>query len=81
MSLSVAQVCHAADKQDSEKDWCLLGIANKCPSAAPIDPVEKIKRLETALKKGSSVYSPEELNHLHAMLEEVYQIKELLENR
>ena len=79
--LSLVMVSHAADNQDSEKDWCLLGISNKCPGTTTFDRVEKTKRLEAAIKKGSAVYSPVELKHLQAMLEEIHEIQELLENR
>ncbi|MDR3579361.1 MAG: hypothetical protein P4L44_05320 [Oryzomonas sp.] len=79
--LSVVSVSHAADYNEAEKDWCLLGIGNKCEGTTTIDLFDKIKRIEIALKKGSSVYTPEELKHLQSMLEETKYAKELLMER
>jgi len=79
--LSVAALSHATETQDQEKDLCLLGITNKCTSTTTLDLVDKIARLEAAINKGSAVYTPEELKHLQAMLEEAYLIKELLLNK
>ena len=81
MALSTVIVSHASDNQDSEKDWCLLGITNKCPSSTTLDLVDKIKRLEAAIQRGSAVYTPDELKHLQAMLEEAYLIKDLLDTK
>ena len=78
MLLSAAMVSHAADNQDAEKDWCLLGVTNKCVGSTAFDLVEKIKRLEIAIKKGSTVYTPEELKHLQAMLADAYETQELM---
>ena len=58
MVLSVAALTHAAENQGTEKDWCLLGIANKCSGSTTIDLVDKIARLEAAIKKDSDVYTP-----------------------
>jgi hypothetical protein len=79
--LSVISVSHAADYNEAGKDWCLLGIANKCEGTMTIDLFDKIKRIESALKKGSAMYTPEELAHLQSMLEETNYTKELLMER
>ena len=79
--LSVTALTYAADNHESEKDWCLLGVANKCPTTTTIDLVDKIKRLETATNKGSAVYTPEETKHLQAMLEEAFFAREILFNK
>jgi len=78
MLLSVAMVSTAEDNQDAEKDWCLLGVTNKCAGSSTFDLVEKIKRLEIAIKKGSTVYTPEELKHLQAMLADAHETQELM---
>jgi hypothetical protein len=78
MLLFAAIVSRAADNQDTEKDWCLLGVTNKCPSSTTFDIVEKIKRLEIAIKKGLTVYTPEELKHLQAMLADAHETQELM---
>ena len=79
--LAVTGISGAADSRDPEKDWCLLGIADKCAGTTTFDLPEKTRRLEAAIKKGTAVYSPEELKHLQAMLEEARQIKVLLDKR
>jgi len=76
-----AGVCFAAGGQDSEKDWCLLGISDKCSGSTSIDLVDKIRRLDTAIGKGAAVYTPEELEHLKKMLEEAHDIEEILFRR
>jgi len=81
MVLALTGVSHAADNRDSEKDWCLLGIADKCGGTTTFDLAEKTRRLEAAIKKGTDVYTPEELKHLQAMLEEARQTKRLLDRR
>lgn len=79
--LAVTGVSAAIDSRDSEKDWCLLGIADKCSGTTTFDLPEKTRRLETAIKKGTAVYTPDELKHLQAMLDEARQIKILLDKR
>jgi|GEM_PF-1428887 len=82
MAVSIATgVSFAADGQDSEKDWCLLGISNKCSGTTSIDLVDKIRRLNAAIDKGAAVYTLEELEHLKKMLAEAYDIQEILLNR
>lgn len=76
-----AGVSFAADSRDTEKDWCLLGISNKCSGTTYIDLVEKVRRLDVAISKGTAVYTPEELEHLKKMLEEAHEIEELLYRR
>ncbi|MDR3581512.1 MAG: hypothetical protein P4L44_16240 [Oryzomonas sp.] len=79
MVFSLVAVSHAINNHNSEKDWCLFGISNKCPNPPTFDLSEKIRRLETAIKKGTAVYTPEELERLSAMLADAYTTKELLE--
>ena len=79
--MTVAGISNAADSRNSEKDWCLLGIADKCGGTTTFDLAEKTRRLEAAIKKGTDVYTPEELKHLQAMLEEARQTKKLLDRR
>lgn len=71
----------AADGQDSEKDWCLLGISDKCSGSITIDLVDKIRRLDIAINKGIAVYTPEELEHLKKMLEDAHETEDLLNTR
>jgi hypothetical protein len=77
--LTVTVSFTAAESQDSEKDWCLLGISDKCPGTTTFDIVEKTRRLEAAIKKGTAVYTPEEIKHFQVMLDEVKAIKILFE--
>ena len=81
MVMTVTGVSVAAESAGSEKDWCLLGIADKCAGTTTFDLPEKTRRLEAAIKKGTAVYTPEELKHLQAMLDEARQIKVLLDKR
>lgn len=81
MVLAAAGISAAADSMDAEKDWCLLSIADKCTGTTTFDLPEKTRRLEAAIKKGTAVYTPEELKHLQAMLDEARQIKVLLDKR
>jgi hypothetical protein len=74
-------VSFAAAGQDKEKDWCLLGISNKCSGSTSIDLVDKIRRLDIAIKKGTAVYTPEELDHLKKMLDDAHETEELLFRR
>jgi len=74
-------VSFAADKPDLDKDWCLLGISNKCAGTTTIDLFDKIKRLNVAIGKGTAVYTPEELEHFKAQLEEAYVTEEVLLKR
>ena len=79
MVLMATGASAAADSQGSGKDWCLLGISDKCPGTTTFDIVEKTRRLETAIKKGTVVYTPEEIKHFQAMLDEINTIKMLFE--
>lgn len=71
----------AADSQDSEKDWCLLGISNKCPGTTTLDLLDKIKRLNVAIDKGTAVYAPEEIEHFKRVLVEAYETEDMLLKR
>jgi len=74
-------ISFAADTADSEKDWCLLGISNKCAGSTTLDLVEKIKRLNIAINKGTAVYTPEELEHFKKKLEDAYDAEDFLVKR
>lgn len=71
----------AAENPAAEKDWCLLGISNKCPGSTSLDLVEKIKRLNVAIDKGTAVYTPEELEHFKKKLEDAYAAEDFLVKR
>lgn len=74
--LSIVGNIHAADlvpESRQAKDLCLLD-SNKCEGHVRYDLLEKIKRLTIALKLGTSVYSPEEVEHLEKLLEEANQM-------
>jgi hypothetical protein len=76
-ALLLSLVCdlHAADKvQKTEpaKDLCLLD-TNKCDGHFRYDLLEKIKRLTSAIKLGTAVYTPEEVKHMENLLEEANQ--------
>jgi hypothetical protein len=79
MVLMATDASAAADSQGSEKDWCLLGISDKCPGTTTFDIVEKTRRLEAAIKNGTAVYTPEEIKHFQAMLDEINTVKMLFE--
>ncbi|BCS52698.1 hypothetical protein [Geobacter sp. SVR] len=78
---SASTSCFAADNKDSEKDWCLLKIESKCSGTTTLDLNDKIRRLNTAIDKGTSVYTPEELEHLKHVLEEALWADSLLRVR
>jgi hypothetical protein len=63
--LAVAGKALAGDAQGIKpaKDLCLLDSSN-CPGNFSYDIHEKIRRLNTALKQGETVYTSEELEHL-----------------
>lgn len=71
----------AAGSQDSEKDWCLLGISNKCSGSTTLDLVDKIRRLKMAIDKGTTVYTPDEVEHFKSMLEEAYVAEDFVAKR
>jgi hypothetical protein len=68
----------AADGKDSEKDWCLLGESSKCEGTTTFDLLSKIKRVNVAIEKGTSVYTPEEIEHFNRLLEELNYTHDML---
>lgn len=56
------------DHQMSQKDQCLL-YSKKCMSSAD-SLQERMKKLDAEIKKGTKVYSPEELKKLEDKLKE-----------
>ena len=64
-----AMASGAAPETKPHKDLCLLD-SNNCKGNYRYDIVEKIRRLNTALKLGLAVYTPEELEHLKRIKDE-----------
>ncbi len=56
--------------QFASKDECLL-VAKNCPNDFSIQ--QRIDRLNTEIAKGTSVYTPDELNMLHKELDDAYR--------
>lgn len=73
-ALALALACNALAADDApetkpQKDLCLLD-SNNCKGNYRYDIVEKVKRLNTAIKLGLTIYTPEELEHLTRIREE-----------
>jgi len=80
MALFMMSVCvpvFAADKMTkAQKDECLLA-SKECKSAS--DTIqEKIKKLQGEIKKGTKVYTPEELAKLNAKLKETNDLLDVM---
>lgn len=75
--MSVSVPVFAADKMTTaQKDECLL-TSKECKNAA--DSIQqKIKKLQAEIKKGSKVYTPEELGKLNAKLKETNDLLDAL---
>ena len=65
-------VLAAGDAQESKpvKDLCLLD-SNNCQGTFRYDIVEKVKRLNVAIKLGETIYTPEEVEHLQSIRKEI----------
>ena len=73
--MAVAVPVFAAEMTKEQKDQCLLASKN---CAGETDSIQKkIKKLQGEVKKGSKVYSPEEIKKLNAKLKEA---EDLLDN-
>jgi len=71
-SMAVAAPAFAAEMTKETKDMCLLaskGCANEAKSIQ-----QKIKALNVEIKKGTKVYSAEEIKKLEAKLKEANEI-------
>jgi len=67
-SMSVAVPVFAAEMTKEQKDQCLLASKN---CAGQVDTIQqKIKKLQAEVKKGTKVYSAEEINKLNSKLKE-----------
>jgi hypothetical protein len=76
LMMSVAPASYAEEmKQNNGKDVCLLD-NNNCVGHSYYPIVEKIARIRTALRLGSTVYTPQELEHLRYLLEEALDVAE-----
>jgi hypothetical protein len=74
ISLVLALACNVLAADDmpaarSAKDLCLLD-SNKCEGSFRYDIVEKIRRLNAAIRLGETVYTREEVEHLRNILAE-----------
>jgi hypothetical protein len=74
ISLVLALACNVLAAGDvpatgSAKDLCLLD-SNKCEGGFRYDIIEKIRRLNAAIKLGETVYTREEVEHLRNILDE-----------
>ncbi|MDR3580601.1 MAG: hypothetical protein P4L44_11625 [Oryzomonas sp.] len=76
LSFAVPMTGFAADGK--VKDACLLNSDN-CPNRS-MSIVEIISKLKTEIAKGSSVYTPEELNTLDGKLSEYQLFLERMQN-
>jgi len=75
-SMAVAVPAFAADVNKEQKDQCLLA-AKGCAGAA--DTIQqKIKKLQAEVKKGTKVYSADEIKKLNAKLKEAEDLLDSL---
>jgi len=67
-SMAVAAPVFAAEMTKDQKDQCLLASKN---CAAEADSIQKkIKKLQSEIKKGTKVYSADEIKKLNEKLQE-----------
>jgi peptidoglycan hydrolase CwlO-like protein len=78
-SLAAAAPVFAAEMTKEQKDQCLLA-SKSC--ATEVDSIQKkVKKLNTEIKKGTKVYTPEELKKLNDKLKETNKfLDEMLAN-
>ena len=75
-SMAVAVPAFAAEMTKEQKNECLLA-SKGCASAA--DTIqEKIKKLDAEVKKGTKVYSADEIKKLNAKLKEANDLLDSL---
>ena len=67
-SMAVAAPVFAAEMTKEVKDQCLLASKGCAGEANTIQ--EKIKKLQAEVKKGTKVYSPDDIKKLNAKLKE-----------
>lgn len=68
LMMMVSVPAFTAEKTQQQKDECLLASKNCMDRVYTIQ--EKIKRLNTEIKKGTRVYTPQELDKLNKKLKE-----------
>ena len=71
-SMAVAVPVFAAEMTKEQKDQCLLASKGCAGEADSIQ--KKIKKLQTEIKKGTKVYSADEIKKLNAKLKEAEDI-------
>jgi len=78
-SMAAAVPAFAADMTKEQKDQCLLASKNCAGQADTIQ--QKIKKLQAEVKKGTKVYSADEIKKLNAKLKEAEDLLDgLLKN-
>lgn len=75
-SMAVAAPAFAADVNKEQKDQCILAAKGCAGSADTIQ--QKIKKLQTEIKKGTKVYSADEIKKLNAKLKEAEDLLDSL---
>lgn len=74
--MSVSVPVFAAEMSKEQKDQCLLA-SKECKTE--VDSIQqKIKKLQAEVKKGTKVYSPDEIKKLTAKLKEAEDILDKL---
>ena len=78
-SMAVSAPAFAAEMNKEQKDQCLLASKNCATEADSIQ--KKIKKLNAEIKKGSKVYSAEEIKKLNEKLKEAEKfIDQMMQN-
>jgi hypothetical protein len=75
-SMAVASPVFAAEMTKDQKDQCLLASKGCAGEADTIQ--KKIKKLQAEVKKGTKVYSADEINKLNAKLKEAEDLLDTL---
>ncbi|MDA8413957.1 MAG: hypothetical protein M0023_09240 [Desulfobacteraceae bacterium] len=75
-SMSVAVPVFAAEMTKTQKNECLLASKGCAGQADTIQ--QKIKKLQAEVKKGTKVYSPDEIKKLNAKLKEANDLLDTL---
>lgn len=75
-SMAVAAPAFAADVNKEQKDQCILAAKGCAGSADTIQ--QKIKKLQAEVKKGTKVYSADEIKKLNAKLKEAEDLLDSL---
>jgi hypothetical protein len=75
-SMAVAVPTFAAEMTNEQKDQCLLASKGCATQADTLQ--QKIKKLDAEIKKGSKVYSADEIKKLNAKLKEANDLLDSL---